>query len=266
MEVLHTAFVGAYLYITTITNFGNYEALEVAHWTLAESVPIANFVMVLVQSFFAYRIYCLSQRWLITIVSWIGSAVRLGSAIGIAVVSHRVVIIPTIVEEYRWLVILCYAVGAVIDVLNTLALSYYLFNARTKIMRSRKMLERLMMWTIETGLITSFCNVLAVIFVFALPHGTAFLCMSVFTTKMYSNSFLASLNGRLTLRSSGAHTSYTLSTLSAPSAPSSSGRTLRNTHGETSEQRKVTPIQLSHLESNASNDHGFYKPQGSLAN
>ncbi|KAI0316044.1 hypothetical protein OF83DRAFT_298304 [Amylostereum chailletii] len=54
-------------------------------------------------------------------------------------------------------------------------------------------------------------NVIALIFLLSMPDNTAFLCLSMFLAKMYSNSLLASLNGRISLRSSGAEAHITLS-------------------------------------------------------
>ncbi|KAI0311928.1 hypothetical protein OF83DRAFT_1166158 [Amylostereum chailletii] len=135
LECVHTAFIGAYIYISTITNFGNYEKLEIAHWTLGFSIPVANLVMVLVQGFFAYRIYCLCRKWPITIISWFGQFLRLVVALAIAIISHIMKNLPLFISRYRWLVILSLVIGAAIDIVNTAALGYFLYRAKTQIQR-----------------------------------------------------------------------------------------------------------------------------------
>ncbi|KAI0316045.1 hypothetical protein OF83DRAFT_1060962 [Amylostereum chailletii] len=148
LECVHTALIGAYIYISTITNFGDHAKLRIAHWTLGFSIPVASLVMVLVQGFFAYRIYVLSRKWTITVLSWFGQSIRVASALGIAIVSHIVQSLPLFIERYRWLVILSFATGALIDILNTAALGYFLYRAKKQVGKSRKMLEVLIVWTI----------------------------------------------------------------------------------------------------------------------
>ena len=49
LETIHTAFIGAYLYISSVSHFGDLEKFQIAHWTLGFSIPVANLVMALVQ-------------------------------------------------------------------------------------------------------------------------------------------------------------------------------------------------------------------------
>ncbi|EIM82549.1 uncharacterized protein STEHIDRAFT_64897 [Stereum hirsutum FP-91666 SS1] len=148
LEIVHTAFIGVYVYTSTVTHFGDLAALTIAEWSLGFSIPVANLVMVLVQSFFAYRVHCLSQRWPITIISWTGSFVRIVCALSISIISHIEKELPIFIDKFRWLVITLLVVGTAVDLLNMVALCYYLYRARSDIMKSRKTLERLLLWTI----------------------------------------------------------------------------------------------------------------------
>jgi len=232
LETIHSGLICGFIYFQTVTNFGDFHALGVAHWTLGFSIPISNIAMGLVQGFFAYRIHVLAQSWYITIISWAFSLFRVGISLGIAIQSHIMVDLFPFITEFLWLVILSLAVVCAVDILNTSALCYYLWSNKTDIERSRRMIDKLLLWTIETGLITTSLNVLALILLLTLDGSTAFLCLSMFTTKLYSNSLFASLNARLKLRSSGP-----LSTISL------SNSTLRvrtgNVHMEQSKVRQV---------------------------
>ncbi|KAI0311927.1 hypothetical protein OF83DRAFT_1148630 [Amylostereum chailletii] len=63
----------------------------------------------------------------------------------------------------------------------------------------------------NNSLYSSFLVYIAPFLMLPLSSQAAFLCFSMFLAKMYSNSLLASLNGRIALRASGAESHVTLS-------------------------------------------------------
>lgn len=87
-------------------------------------------------------------------------------ALSISIISHIEKELPIFIDKFRWLVITLLVVGTAVDLLNMVALCYYLYRARSDIMkcvllalifvvaglitgsRSRKTLERLLLWTI----------------------------------------------------------------------------------------------------------------------
>ncbi|EIM89412.1 uncharacterized protein STEHIDRAFT_52732 [Stereum hirsutum FP-91666 SS1] len=150
-ETFHTAIVVAFIYITSVTDYGQPWTLNAAHWTGQWSVSIASLNIAIIQGFFAWRVRCLSGRWTIPILSWTGSSVRVGSSIAVGVLTQRTSLLSVFLDKYRWLNTLCLGIGAAVDLLNTAALCYYLRKGRSgSFNSSQALIDTLILWTIGT--------------------------------------------------------------------------------------------------------------------
>jgi len=87
-----------------------------------------------------------------------------------------------------------------VDLINTTSLCILLRSEKTGTERTDTVLNKLVVWTIETGVITSLAAVLMLIFCLVLPNTTIWVAISIFYSKLYSNSLMASLNARNSLR------------------------------------------------------------------
>jgi len=152
-----------------------------------------------VQAFFAHRIHALSGNWWITIISWMGSLLGFAATTAITVCSLSVTV-TEFNEKYRWLTTTGLCLLLFVDVVNTTALCFYLRMGRTGFSSTDSMLNKLFVWTLETGLLTSLAAVLMLVFSLAMSKTLLWICISIFYAKLYSNSFMATLNGRSTLR------------------------------------------------------------------
>ncbi|KAF7984488.1 hypothetical protein HWV62_14614 [Athelia sp. TMB] len=170
----------------------------------------------LVQSFFAHRIFVLSKRWPITLISWAGSFLAFTGTVAIMVLG-QISYIAKFDAEFGWLVTTTLALLLSVDIINTVALCMFLRIEKTGFQSTDSMLNKLFIWTLETGLFTSLGALLMLVFSLALPKTTLWIGVSTFYAKLYSNSLMASLNARETLRtiatgasqitSNGQHTS-----------------------------------------------------------
>ncbi|KAJ7132477.1 hypothetical protein C8R44DRAFT_774091 [Mycena epipterygia] len=172
MESLHTIFSWMYIYRLTVTFYGVPAELGVVQWTLSASSLFDGLIGAIVQMFFAYRIQQFSKMWAITLVSWLGSfAIKFG-----------------------WMITASLSINLIVDIINTAALSFYLQRGRTGFKQSDQILVKLVMWTVETGLVTAVAAAVQLILV------PLWIGISLFYAKLYSNSFLAILNSRTVIR------------------------------------------------------------------
>ncbi|KZV67218.1 hypothetical protein PENSPDRAFT_736646 [Peniophora sp. CONT] len=217
IEMLHSGLIGAFVYNTTIDNFGNYLALDRTPWTMAISIPIGGLAQAIVQLFFAFRVYVVTRKrpW-IPLLSGTLTLIHFSCSIvgGVESARHS---ISEFTVQYRYLVILGLVGGASADTINTTTLVYALFRARGQITQSRKMVERLILWSTETGLLVTAVSFLGLILVFALPKTPAWLVVVLVFAKLYSNTMLATFNGRVALRSSGTRAHISVLTVTGDS-------------------------------------------------
>ncbi|KAF7298601.1 hypothetical protein MIND_00807100 [Mycena indigotica] len=220
LELAHTISSCYALYIFTVQSAGLPELLKPGNtYPLALTPVFELLITALVQGFFTYRIHLLSGRRLVPGICAVLAVVRLGG--GCVTAAESFVDVPRQPDgaryqfEFGWLITAAINVGVVLDVLITVALCYYirrLYGAYS-LPGGRRIIDKLVVWTIETGLITSLTSVAVGISVgLSLParspniatgiqfatmkENFVWLALYTFLAKMYSNSLLASLNSR----------------------------------------------------------------------
>ncbi|KAJ3508100.1 hypothetical protein NLJ89_g5939 [Agrocybe chaxingu] len=92
------------------------------------------------------------------------------------------------------------AVGAVIDVVNAAALSSFLImNRKKSFSKTANIIDRLVAYTIRTGVITSVAAIIVLVLFQVLSPTFISLAIYVALAKLYSISLLSALNSRQTL-------------------------------------------------------------------
>ncbi|KAJ7575920.1 hypothetical protein C8J56DRAFT_1118448 [Mycena floridula] len=166
----------------------------------------------LVQCFFAWRVHVISGRWFISILAWSGSLARVGVTLTICILTTQEGTISRFEKKYPSIIIISLSVAMVIDLLNTCSICYYLHTMRTGFKATDALVDQIMAWAIETGLLTSVCAVLMLILDLSAPQWNIWTGMLMFYAKLYSyredlcpyitlpTYHLESLNGRSLLR------------------------------------------------------------------
>ncbi|KAF7349018.1 hypothetical protein MVEN_01423000 [Mycena venus] len=203
-EIAHAVCIGLALYEYTVSAYGDPEDLGLA---LAKSFDTAVFfsgvIYASVQSFFSYRIYMLSKKIFIACVIWIciflrfvGTAVSYGA--GVRMASDP---LPQYEADWGWLFYSIWSLSAAIDVAITITLVFLLWRQRTGVhQRTVAVVDKLIKWLIETGMLTSATAIATLACFVVMTTNFIWLAFLVVESRLYSNSLLASLNSRVTLR------------------------------------------------------------------
>ncbi|CAA7263554.1 unnamed protein product [Cyclocybe aegerita] len=202
LEVGHTI-AGSYeVYRATITLYGMPELLTTFP-AISSGIAVAGAITFLVQGFFSIRLFkVLPRPYSFIGIAFIGlSGLRF---IGSIYLSYRAVTTKS-VEQYRremtWLVTTLLTTGATIDVTIAVSMLYYLSKKRSQAFeRIASVIDRLIAYTIRTGLLTSVGAVLILICYQAMPNNLVWLALYTCLAKLYSNSLLSSLNSRQEMR------------------------------------------------------------------
>ncbi|KAF9514744.1 hypothetical protein BS47DRAFT_837842 [Hydnum rufescens UP504] len=180
------------LYRLSIANYNNPLALEWGAWEF--SMFQINMVCssVTVQTFFAYRVYSLSTNLYTGMLVQVLVLLQFGFG---AATSVKVNINPhfhVIVKEWTWLIVSWLALQATADIVIATFMCLSLRRWRTGLQQTDSVINRMVLYTISTGLITSVasCFLLAVFAQYGFhPLGAC-----------YSITMLANLHHRKTLR------------------------------------------------------------------
>ncbi|THU88912.1 hypothetical protein K435DRAFT_803180, partial [Dendrothele bispora CBS 962.96] len=181
LETVHSVLLWFYLYSKTVSGFGEVQELIEADWVLSWILIISGLIAFIVQIFFIYQAYKLvSNFWYIT-VFFPAALAQLGLGSALAILIHSVQILD-LSQHLKNFAVVSLALPAVVDLANTIVLF--------KIQKSMKTIDRLIIWTIETGTITSLFAVIQLILVLS-SKSLAFLLFSFQISEVYSTAFLA---------------------------------------------------------------------------
>ncbi|KAF7358642.1 Saposin B-type domain-containing protein [Mycena sanguinolenta] len=202
-ELGHTIATWHAIYALSVTYYAQPQHLESPPHSLTVTILFSAFIYVVVQSFFANRVRVFSGKWLIPVVCWTMTGLRVTatlSMMGIQWADPKVTILQA---RFRWLLTLALSLGMAVDTVIMLSLCYCLWTVRhSRFKQTRRMIDALLVWTVETGVATCFTTGMFLILFLARNDLTWFPFFLV-QAKLYSNSFLVSLNGRQRLRDSG---------------------------------------------------------------
>lgn len=138
------------LYKITIPGFGNYAAEARADWTVNAAGILTGFIAAAVQvrfmdtllpfnrflnvndhdqSFFAWRIHVLSQKWPIPIALWVGCFFVVAGET--AAMTHQPGTVMYLATLHIWIITVTQALLVLVDIINTVILCTYLRISKT---------------------------------------------------------------------------------------------------------------------------------------
>ncbi|KAJ7687961.1 hypothetical protein B0H17DRAFT_677112 [Mycena rosella] len=199
LELGHTLSAWHALYSQTVTFYGQLQYISSPPRSEEMTILFAALLYTVVQAFFANRVRVLSGRWNIMFVACCLNLLRFVAnmaTLGLLLYYSRV----SILLEWRWLVSTALGLGIVVDILITVAMCHFLWRLRSSdSKRTRTMVETLILWTIESTILTSAASIIQLI-LFLTRTDLVWTCFYIIQAKLFSNSMLASLNGRRRFR------------------------------------------------------------------
>ncbi|KAJ8515890.1 hypothetical protein ONZ45_g6753 [Pleurotus djamor] len=227
-DTIHQALISHTVYSYLVTNYGNPQQLGYLVWSLLVEVLFNGFTAFLVQSFLTMRVWRLSGRnlWLTIPVC----ALVLGEFACVIAFTAKSLHLKTYIElaSLKELSITVNALAAAGDVLIAVILCTLLHRSRTGFQRSDTMINKLIIFAVNTGVLTSLCAVASLISI--VVAGNTFLYIAFFFCigRLYSNSLLATLNARDKIRAASGGVQSTSEHLSFRETPMSP-RSLKTT-------------------------------------
>ncbi|KAL7278343.1 hypothetical protein ACG7TL_008319 [Trametes sanguinea] len=132
-------------------------------------------------------------HWTIRVVS-----MTTGFSFGVVAGVEAFVFVREVTDLHRisWMVSVAYGFAVSSDLILTGALVFVLHQSRTESKRTNSILDTLILYTVNTGLLTSIVSVFAFVFALVIPGNLIYAAISVVGAKLYANSVLALLNSR----------------------------------------------------------------------
>lgn len=200
LDTFDSALNGHILYHYLVTNYLNPRAIGVPIWSVIIHVAITSISDFIIRTMFAQRFYRLSKGNII-VTAWI-MAVSVTDLVCGIVIAAKAFGISTYLEldKLSSLLYLNFAAGTTSDLSVALALSWLLLRSRTGFRKTDTLINILMAYTVNTGLIVGIDAALGMITYIVMPNNFVFLAFYLLLSKLYLNSYLATLNARDELR------------------------------------------------------------------
>ncbi|KAF9451746.1 hypothetical protein P691DRAFT_662638, partial [Macrolepiota fuliginosa MF-IS2] len=204
-DTIHQCLICHTVYFYVISNFNNPTVLTDMVWSILLEVLFNGLVGFLVQAFLTLRVWRLSNN-----NPFITGAIVSVSMLSIRSSAPHSKLTRSLQfqtwEELKALKGLSVTVNILAvapDVLIAGSLFYFLQRSRTGFKKSDTMITRLIVFTVSTGVFTSICAIASLVSILAWGHTLIYVAFYFSLGKLYSNSVLATLNARLTIRGLG---------------------------------------------------------------
>ncbi|TFK50313.1 hypothetical protein OE88DRAFT_1735895 [Heliocybe sulcata] len=220
LDTFDAALIGHLLYHYMVTNYINPSAMLSPVWSILIHVLVTthqspkSITDFIVRMMFSRRILKLSGSYVLTgvvvaisFVDLICGLIITGKAFGLSTYAE--------LESISKLFYLNFAAGTAGDLYVALVLCYFLHSSRTGFKRTDSLINILIIYTVNTGLITALDAAAGMITYIVMPSNFIFIGFYLNLSRFYVNSYLASLNARDIIRekSSGNIVSIQLSRL-----------------------------------------------------
>ncbi|KAG7440404.1 uncharacterized protein BT62DRAFT_975955 [Guyanagaster necrorhizus] len=201
LDTVQQVFVTHTLYEYLVVHYYDPANLGVVEWSLLAQVAPSGLIALLVQSFFTYRVFILSRKN-IPITLFLGSLVfaEFGVTIAYFVRGWSVKLVAEIPSKLTNLSRSMNAVGAAGDICITISLISLLQRSKSGFRRTDAMMNQLILFSLNSGLLTSICAITSLILVLVCPDTFLYITFYILLGRLYTNSLLATLNARFKIR------------------------------------------------------------------
>ncbi|KAF7340299.1 Saposin B-type domain-containing protein [Mycena venus] len=174
-ELAHTVSASNAGYTQTVTYYGQVGHILNPPRSLYLTILFSSIINAVVQTFFAIRIRLLSDRWPITVLCCMLTFSRLACNMGLIAVCWNST--SFFILETRLLPIMTAAssIGPAVDIIIATSLCYYLwkFKKTNDFKNTNRMVDSLIIWTVETTMVTTIAGVMQLILFLARPKDGA---------------------------------------------------------------------------------------------
>ncbi|KAG7097822.1 hypothetical protein E1B28_005140 [Marasmius oreades] len=204
LEFGHTFACMGTIYYFTVTTAGN--LIKPGCWySFSVALVFEAFIISLVQAFYVHRCYIFSRNLILSLIGYTLVLLHILGSLWIAYESWLAVTDPypfRVQTEFAWLISTVLGMKALVDVYAAGSLCWYLKRSLNGMgsESTTKLVKRILIWTIETGLLTSVTSIAVVICFQLMKFNYVWTAIYLSLTKLYSISLVSSLNQRRAYR------------------------------------------------------------------
>ncbi|KAF8801663.1 hypothetical protein BYT27DRAFT_7245099 [Phlegmacium glaucopus] len=193
-DFIQPLFCFLYIYQTLVVHFGDIPQLNTANTVFAVVPTMSGITAAIVHLFFAWRILILTNnRYYVAIVI----VAALSGGVCAIVMAYEGKLKPQFADfrSFKAVPIVALCSEMLADIMTTSIMVWFLHKHKSGFRRSDMMVDRIIRVTMQTGLMMLIIGGLDMVFYLISPGGTHLL-LNLIMSKLYTSSFLSSLNSR----------------------------------------------------------------------
>ncbi|RDB30540.1 hypothetical protein Hypma_007211 [Hypsizygus marmoreus] len=171
-----------------------------AVWSLNAELAISMVISGIAETFLAYRVWMLSgHRFILTSLLLLLALLHFASG---EVSAIQFLLLKRFARfgSVKVPSILRLSSAALCDTGLAISLCYFLHQKRTGFEKTDKIIDYLILFTINSGVLTSIASVACLVTYLVVPRTWVYLALCFLISRLYANTFLCSLNSRQILR------------------------------------------------------------------
>ncbi|KAH0584931.1 hypothetical protein H2248_008202 [Termitomyces sp. 'cryptogamus'] len=196
LDTVHLAFITHGLYVYMVSNFGNLAALAAPPWSLLAQIYVTCISDAIVRCIFGRRVWLMTRRnYFLVICIALTSTCTFVTGVAFATRAFSL-------KEFKHFSKISYFLytslgsGVAADLLIAGSLCFSLSQRKTGFKKTDSLVTVLIMYTINTSLLTTICSAACFITYTIWPNEFTFIGIYFSLSKLFLNSLLATLNGR----------------------------------------------------------------------
>ncbi|KAH9903155.1 hypothetical protein C8Q73DRAFT_785757 [Cubamyces lactineus] len=196
VETMHTVLTFDSCYFYLVVNYMSPSGLLVFRWSLQLLVPLTGVTSMMCQLFYARRVWLFGvnhRKYVILATAFVIAKISCTIYASVRCYESNKIIA---LEENSWVIAAAYGCATIVDGILTGTLIYVLLKSRSGLKQSDSVVQTLVTYTINTGLLTSIVSVAVFILALILPHGLIWAAVTFVSNKLNANAVLAALNTR----------------------------------------------------------------------
>ncbi|KAF8811121.1 hypothetical protein BYT27DRAFT_6455435 [Phlegmacium glaucopus] len=215
LDTLDSALNAHILYCYMVRNFWNQFAMYKPTWSVNIHVAMTTITNFIIRTMFMEKVYFLSDRNICLTAGLMAISIT-DLVVGLVVTVKAFGITSFLdIDDLSNLFYLMFALGIAGDLSLAVTLCLLFRRNRTGFQGTDSMISSLVLYAVNTGVIVVINASLGMIMYILMPNNLIFLAFYLLQSKLYLNAYLATLNGRVKLRSGkGGRVSIHLSQIS----------------------------------------------------
>ncbi|TBU55530.1 hypothetical protein BD310DRAFT_683566 [Dichomitus squalens] len=183
LDTLHLLLISHTVYVYAVSGFGNLLALLEPTWSILAHIIVTGIS---------------DGCWLCATIA-LSSCVAFGGSLAYPIKGFQLQTYFEL-ENVSWLLYFSLSTALVTDLIIAATLCILLASRRTVFTRVNLTVRTLILYTVNTGALTTLCALVCLIAYAATPHSFVYITFYFLLPKLFLNSLLATLNARKSLR------------------------------------------------------------------